>query len=107
MSKSAAVESGPRQRRRTAQQWRELVSQQVASGLSVAAWCTEQGVSAASLWNWKRHLGDGQANAGAAASPDEPARFIELGRTGGAMLAPGLKLRLELGDGLVLELSRS
>jgi len=107
MSKTAALEDGQGQRRRTSQQWSELVSQQAASGLSVSAWCAERGVSAASLWNWKRRLGNEAAGARTTISAGEASAFIELGRTGGAVLAPGLKLRLELGDGLVLELSRA
>ncbi|WP_132979295.1 MULTISPECIES: IS66 family insertion sequence element accessory protein TnpB [unclassified Pigmentiphaga] len=107
MSKSQALEPDARQHRRTAQQWSELVSQQVASGLSVATWCAEQGLSAASLWNWKRRLHDEATGHAMGTSVGERASFIELGQTGSAVLASGIKLRLELGDGLVLELSRS
>ena len=36
--------------------WRRIVDQQRASGLSVAAFCRQHGVDAASLYVWKRRL---------------------------------------------------
>ncbi|WP_197524927.1 IS66 family insertion sequence element accessory protein TnpA [Botrimarina hoheduenensis] len=37
--------------------WRELVSRQAASGLSVRAFCRREGVSEASFYGWRRALG--------------------------------------------------
>ena len=36
--------------------WRGIIDQQRASGLSVAAFCRQHGVDAASLYVWKRRL---------------------------------------------------
>ena len=44
--------------------WREVIERQRASGLSVAAFCRDQGVAASSFFAWKRKLG---ATAAAAA----------------------------------------
>jgi hypothetical protein len=39
-----------------AARWRKLIEQQQDSGLSVSAYCRERGVSAASLFAWRRRL---------------------------------------------------
>jgi transposase-like protein len=38
------------------QYWREVVRDQAASGLSIAAFCRERGVSPASFFDWRRKL---------------------------------------------------
>lgn len=38
--------------------WRKVVSGQPGSGLSVAAWCSQHGVSAPSFYVWRRRLAE-------------------------------------------------
>lgn len=85
------------------EQWRELVSRQKQSGLSVSAFCVREGVGVASFYLWRSKLTEGGS------VKDRPmtklaASFVDLGS-----LAPALgawSIRLELGDGVVLHLSR-
>lgn len=97
----------PRHQRRSAEQWRALIEAQARSGLSQKAFCEREGLCAGSFWNWRRRLRQSDA--------DEPARavegamppaFVEIGTTSRPLEA-GLKVRLELGAGVVLELSRA
>jgi len=46
--------SGSQERERF---WRRLIAEQPGSGMSVLAWCGEQGVSAPSFYVWRRKLG--------------------------------------------------
>ena len=39
-----------------AARWRKLIEQQQQSGLGVSAYCRERGISAASMFAWKRRL---------------------------------------------------
>jgi hypothetical protein len=39
------------------EKWRGLVSEQIGSGLSVAAFCRERGVRSSQLFAWKKRLG--------------------------------------------------
>jgi transposase-like protein len=97
-------------RRRSEQAWRELVARQAQSGLSVAAFCQREGISAWSLYDWRKRLGSGADTKKAlviAPTEQEPETgFIDLGalgRTGGARC----EIRLDLGGGVVLHLVRS
>ena len=38
--------------------WREIVERQPESGLSVARFCEDEGVSTASFYNWRRRLAE-------------------------------------------------
>lgn len=92
--------------RRGRDDWRRLLAKLDRSGLSVAAFCRREGVSAASLYRWRGLLGAVAAGdqGQAAVSKPTPA-FVDLGA-----LSPGavvrLDLKLDLGDGLVLHLVR-
>lgn len=89
--------------RRGAEFWRDVVARQAASGLSVAAFCAREGVSAASFYPWRSRLR--AASADAAVSSSAPATaFLDLG----ALPVSGerFSLRLDLGGGLLLELAR-
>ena len=46
----------PRTPRRGAAQWRALIEQHASSGLSIAAFCREHGLSQASFYQWRRRL---------------------------------------------------
>lgn len=42
--------------------WRKIVSEQPRSGMSVAAWCGEHGVSAPSFYVWRQRLAQRHAD---------------------------------------------
>jgi len=89
--------------RRSAQQWRALIQAQARSSMSIAAICRAQGVCAGSMANWRKRL---REESGLPSAMEAlPAAFVELAQPMRAP-DPGVKLRLELGDGIVLELSR-
>lgn len=99
-------------RRRTAEAWRELIDGFAGSGLTVPAYCARSRISAASFHRWRARFG-GVKRASTARStsaapvtmPITPAPFVELGAIAAAR--SGLELRLDLGGGLTLQLSRS
>lgn len=45
-----------------ARYWREVIRDQAASGLSIAAFCRERGVSPASFFDWRRKLAAGSGD---------------------------------------------
>jgi len=45
--------------RRTGDQWREIISAQPTSGLSIAAYCRQQRISQPSFFIWRRRLAAG------------------------------------------------
>lgn len=92
-----------------AARWRELVEGQARSGVSVAAFCAGEGVSAASFYQWRTRLAgtgvpaDGAASVTRRSEVSAVPAFVDLG---GLASAGRLELRLELGGGLVLQLAR-
>jgi transposase len=48
--------SGAVRKRRTEQDWRRFVREQAGSGLSVAAWCRQQGLVEPTFHWWRREL---------------------------------------------------
>jgi len=97
-----------RQERRDAQGWRDLVARQVESGLSVREFCEREGVNLWSLYGWRSRLRTGReeprAPAARQGSTQPPAQFIELGDLKGT--SSRWEIRLELGDGISLQLVR-
>jgi len=51
-----AQPQGRSRRRRDPEQWRALIEQQRQSGLSIAAFCHQQGLAATSFYAWRRRL---------------------------------------------------
>ena len=101
--KKTEMPAKPRRSHRSAAEWQALISAQERSGLSQEAFCRGEGVSVMSLSNWRkrlRHGGDDRSE-----STSSPA-FIEIGSTIRPLDA-GIKVRVELGGGIVLELSRA
>lgn len=45
-----------RKRTISGEQWRKVISEQPASGLSIAAYCRQRGVPEASFFSWRRKL---------------------------------------------------
>jgi transposase-like protein len=96
------------QRRRSEEAWREIVSRQERSGLSVQAYCQREGISAASLYGWRCRLGatrETQIAESRSVESAPTAEFIDLGglRSGQSRC----EIRLDLGGGVVLHLVRS
>ncbi|MGD9636906.1 MAG: hypothetical protein AB7U97_26730 [Pirellulales bacterium] len=93
-------------------EWRRLIAEQERSGLSQREFCERAGLCAQSLTNWRRRIGAASsppASRGSAVSVrhDGPsAAFVEIGTTLSRPLDAGVRVRLELGAGVVLELSR-
>lgn len=85
--------------------WQALVALQATSGLSVAAFCAREKLGVASFYQWRTRL-----RGGAVKVP--PKRTIEPGSGAFVDLGPvaiggsRLELRLDLGGGVVLQLSR-
>lgn len=77
--------------------WRDLVDRQAASGLSVAAFCREESISAPAFYSWRRRL---QAPS-AAAERTPPSGFVPVQITSGASSGP---MRIYLPRGMCLEL---
>ncbi len=87
--------------RRNSEEWRELVARQMESGLSVAAFCEREGLSAVSFYQWRsRQSGP---TPGPTSAPSSGGAFVDLGGLGGG---GRLELRIDLGGGLVLQLAR-
>jgi hypothetical protein len=86
--------------------WRETITRQEGSGLSVAAFCRKERINAWTLYGWRSRL---RGVRDKTVSEPLPVRapsggFIDLGalREGDA----GWEIRLELGGGVVLQLRR-
>lgn len=102
------VEGKVRRKRRSADEWRALLSRFAASGASVAAFCQAESISVASLQRWRGQLGEGRERE--RASGPAPG-FVDLGTLGparpvGTSPAARLELTLDLGGGVVLHLVR-
>jgi hypothetical protein len=73
--------------------WRERLEAQQASGLSVAAWCKQAGVSPWSVYAWRKRL---------SSSPPATAKLIRMPVAG---MAPPPMPELQTPGGYVLRLS--
>ncbi len=90
--------------------WRSLVAGQAGSGLGVAAYCARESITLSSFRRWRRLLDEGPAGGNTSAPTVVSARkaaavpgFVDLG----ALSERGIPvaLRLELGRGVVLQLT--
>ena len=92
--------------RRSRQEWRTLLAKFDECGLGVEAFCRREAISAASLYRW-RGLLSAVGDEGNSAVIRKTPGFVDLGTLQVAReSAPGIDLKLELGDGLVLHLVR-
>lgn len=102
---------------RNPEQWHALVCEQRRSGLTIQRYCEQAGASATAFARWRKHFA-GMAEPTRAVSletqPATPARnlavvapvgFVEVAQSV-RPLGAGVKVRLELGGGIVLELAR-
>jgi hypothetical protein len=97
--------------RRSEGAWREIVSRQEQSGLTVTEFCEREGLKAASLYGWRGRLR--QEATGEKLSPTLSSRtrvgknteeFIDLGAIGASR--GRFEVRLDLGGGVLLTLVR-
>jgi hypothetical protein len=98
-----------------AQAWSEVFARFDGSGESVTGFCKREGLHTSSFRRWQRRLAGKAATADTtqARKPREATHqasapsFIEVGAMDAASKSVGrLEVRLELGDGLVLQLVR-
>ena len=97
--------------RRSESAWREIVSRQAESGLSVQAFCEREGIKAASLYGWRARLQrKAQGKNSVPRAPRRPRQekptgeFIDLGALSSSRSR--FEVRLDLGGGVLLHLVR-
>lgn len=97
--------------------WRGRLLRHAQSGKSIAAFCRDESVSTASFHIWRAKLAAGSEHT---AKPTQPAAFIDLGAikdTGGVtsmahsppstpVSSPEIDIRIDLGGGIVLAITR-
>lgn len=92
--------------RRSAVEWRALLSKFAGSGLDVKAFCRREGISAARFYRWRGALSATKDRGGD--GPRLAPRFVDLGALNStASPRSRLDLKLDLGDGLILHLVKS
>ena len=97
------------------QAWREVFDRFDGSGESVTRFCKREGLHTSSFQRWRQRLAataavpmTTQARKPREATRQAPvANFIEMGPVAAADSVGRLEVRLDLGDGLVLQLVRS
>ncbi|WP_411913464.1 IS66 family insertion sequence element accessory protein TnpA [Wenzhouxiangella sp. AB-CW3] len=89
--------------RRSADQWRSLISKQADSGLTQSVFCRREGLSLSTFCNWKRKLSSESDSRAEESAESEP--WIDLG--GLAATDPGWDIELDLGNGVCLRFRRS
>lgn len=107
--------SGVKRRRLDLPSWREVMRRFEAAGTSVQAFCTNEGLSTTSFYRWRERVDDEvavatrQGTTPALRTPSA-AGFVELGSLlaggGGGSGGGALELKLDLGGGVLLTLSR-
>lgn len=92
--------SGSKRVRRSADDWREILDQQRASGLSQVAFCRHEEIALSTFARWKQRLG-AQPDTGSESVANEPG-WIELPSIGQS--GSGWLIELDLGGGICLRL---
>ena len=100
---TSATTSNNKRQRRSREAWREVLTRFADSGLEVEAFCAQETLSVSSLRRWRRLLADEVPRAADLPPPGEPSGFVDAGLLGGQ---GRLELRLDLGGGVILHLSR-
>ena len=94
-------------KRRSADDWQGLLSGFDGSGLSVADFCAQEGISDTSFHRWRGRLGLSCAGNGARITASSPATaFLDVGGLREVSAPSRLELTLDLGGGLQLHLVR-
>ncbi len=108
--------SGQRRRRLDAGTWGEVLERFAVAGATVGEFCERERLSTSSFYRWRARLQSAHTRAveprlpratGVAVRP-RAADFIELGSLAGSSrdADSGLELRLDLGGGVVLQITR-
>lgn len=92
-------------RRQSAQAWRAIVASYAQSGLSVEGYCQREGICRSSFYRWRLLLGGTLEEARSHSVARAAAGFVDLGTLGRE--SSGVELRVDLGGGVLLHLSRS
>ncbi len=90
--------------RRSAEQWHELFTEYEASGLSQSAFCQQRGLAIATFSKWLARLRDSGELVRTPSSG-----FVEVQRSNVGSAPPTsspMTIRLDLGAGMTLEISR-
>jgi putative transposase len=100
-----------RRQRRDATAWRAVISQFEESGLSVSQFCEREGLGPASFYHWRSRLSSVDTRRrrrapAAAVLPAPRGSFLDLGTLAGASSSSRMEVRLELGDGVVVHVTR-
>ena len=82
------------------EKWRALVSEQIASGQSVAAFCRERGVTSSQLFAWKKRLREA-ARGEFVEVQVKPAESLR--EVAGRQEAKAIEIRLCRGRSIVIE----
>ena len=94
-------------RRRSGEEWEAVFARLAASGLGIERFCAREGLSESSFRRWNDLLSDEARPVLRQGSEDapEPTGFVDAGtvKLGGT---GRLELRLDLGDGVILHVSR-
>ena len=105
MTKATATNN--KWQRRSRQEWQTVFARLAESGLGVEPFCVREGLSESTFRLWRSVLGDEASPVVRPAAQQVPgptgfvdAGTLKLGGTG------RLELRLDLGDGVILHLSR-
>jgi hypothetical protein len=97
---------GKGQQHRSEGQWRSLLKRFDASGSSVEAFCRSEAISTASYYRWRARLGSTVRGATPARQCHAPV-FVDAGILGeNPARSARLELKLDLGEGWVLQLVR-
>ena len=98
-----AIATNNKWRRRGRQEWETVIARFAESGLGVEPFCVREGLSESTFRRWRSLLGEPSTQCAAPAM--ERIGFVDAGtlKLGGT---GRLELRLELGDGVILHLSR-
>ena len=79
--------------------WRGLVSEQILSKKSIAAFCRERGLKAWQFYEWKKRLRESEAKKFVEVRIAAPARLVQPART----RSSAIEIRLREGCSLVVE----
>ena len=95
-----------RRARRSADEWRRVLSGFAGSGLAVEAFCARAGISDTSFYRWRSRLGAPMGRCDALVNSASTG-FVDVGPLQSETARPGrLELTLDLGGGLQLHLVR-
>lgn len=95
-----------RRARRSEDEWRQVLSRFLGSGLAVDAFCDREGISDTSFYRWRSRLGAPMGRSDALVS-SASASFVDVGPLRSESARPGrVELTLDLGGGLQLHLVR-